>query len=904
MKNALLAAAIVILSFVSLATAQSTQPAAPVAPTQMPADWWPTSGQQGTGRVQDGYLIWNGKPFFRNFHHGWCSWSHKRQDIFKVYRYYLLCNTANVGEEAWVAAKEIFKKGYDEGIKSDVVTHRFQDATRMYDNKVLASLYLPGMQYSLPESLRSKREEDIFDAFNASIVKTATDFARAWSTHPGLGAYEISEEYWLPGTYKDGFIPSKARYAGWLSQKYGTIEKMNSVRGESYKSFDEVPIPQGKFVDEAGVNNLDYADFLTSDNARRLQLVYDSLKKAAPNIPLSAAKGEWGRAEWFYCPPSDLFGWYCSVPGGYGVSNSVPRTAVENFGKVFECIHVNYCRYGRRDSKWPEGEPFKLDLRGIGYPHTITEIFEGMKDHWLEDYNDGSFHYFHPTKMIREVGEIKTWSGAVLNFHKDGLEGPDVIAEPSTLGMSRAFAWAQRTAPLFLPTRVEKGNLGVLMTGRSMAVGGSMYIAGKLWRETPEALRRMQVPYGIVREENVKDLSKYKVLLAGPAASATSSQYVDAVKAFVKAGGKLIIMPGAFSKDEFHRPTPKAREEIEAIAAVRLEEPAKLDLQANDFWPQALAAYRQAFEKAGVVAPASLSGGTDPLACSDLTMGVLKGDGYYLAGIASFSEKDQRVTLKVNCLPAGNYEVIDVTGERPLLQKDDLAGWALKTDEEYRATKVLATASAADLAAKGMANIDVISGAGRILLIRQMAKVVVSCPAYEVATIALSKVGTDIVLPAEASDKMKAAAKTLADAIKAKGGSAAVIAPADVKIAKTTFDAYIHPQVAKYESKIAVFQNQPLDTQRNLLVIGSQETNPLVKHLAAVGTFTYDKVLEKVTAGYPGKGRGLIGVVESVNDPSFDATDKTRDALIIGGSDEEGTLAAMAKVAEILTGAK
>lgn len=156
-----------------------------------------------------------------------------------------------------------------------------------------------------------------------------------------------------------------------------------------------------------------------------------------------------------------------------------------------------------------------------------------------------------------------------------------------------------------------------------------------------------------------------------------------------------------------------------------------------------------------------------------------------------------------------------------------------------------------------------------------MAKVVVSCPAYEVATIALSKVG-----------------------------SAAIVAPADVKIAKTTFDAYIHPQVAKYESKIAVFQNQPLDAQRNLLVIGSQETNPLVKHLAAVGTFTYDKVLEKVTAGYPGKGRGLIGVVESVNDPSFDATDKTRDAPIIGGSDEEGTLAAMAKVAEILTGVK
>jgi hypothetical protein len=51
---------------------------------------------------------------------------------------------------------------------------------------------------------------------------------------------------------------------------------------------------------------------------------------------------------------------------------------------------------------------------------------------------------------------------------------------------------------------------------------------------------------------------------------------------------------------------------------------------------------------------------------------------------------------------------------------------------------------------------------------------------------------------------------------------------------------------------------------------------------------------------YPGKGSGLIGIVESINDPSFDPTDQTRDALFIGGSDDEGTVAAIEKAKSII----
>lgn len=200
---------------------------------------------------------------------------------------------------------------------------------------------------------------------------------------------------------------------------------------------------------------------------------------------------------------------------------------------------------------------------------------------------------------------------------------------------------------------------------------------------------------------------------------------------------------------------------------------------------------------------------------------------------------------------------------------------------------------------------------GRMFLVRPAGeRVIVSCPDYEVRTIALRTVGVDVVVPAGASAAVRQAADSLARAIAAKGGEAKVIEPDAVKIENTHFDAVIARKVnvnkvpVEYSNKVAVFDNRPLATSRNLIIIGSEATNPLMKHLGAVNTFTYDKVLEKITSEYPGAGRGLIGVVESVNDPSFDPTGQTRDALVVGGSDEAGTLLAVKKLEQLISDMK
>jgi hypothetical protein len=904
MRRLIVAAALLVVG-ASFAAA-----APPEGVTPEVAAWWPKSGEPSVGEVRDGYLVWNGKPFFRNLHHGWSLWSHKRADIFKVYRYYLLTNVTSIGAEAKSGAVSLQTNGIAGGLKDAIVTHRFREATRCYDMKVLVSMYLNSLQYGIPKELAGTPREDLFDPFNVFITGAAQKFAFVWKNHPALGGYEISEEYWLPGYHKGSFFPPDSHYARWLQKKYGTVAKLNSERGEKYASFAEVPIPAAAVSQASRPNEMDYADFLMEDNARRLQVIYDALKREDPKTPVAAAKGEFGRATWYYAPPCDLYGWYCSVPAGYGISNAIPRAAADHFGKVFEVIHVDYCRYAKRDQAWGPGEKPGTGYGVLGYAHTITEIFEGMKDQWLEDYNDGSFHYFHPTKMIKEKGEIRTWSGQKLFFHSDVDKMPDVFVEPSTLGMSSAFAWAQRAAPMFLPAKVEKGNLAVLMTRRSFQ---SSDLAG-IWRETPQALRRLHVSYGIVREENAEDLKDYRVLLAGGAAKAATPEFVAAVRKFVAGGGKLILLPLAFTVDaRTYAATPEIRAEMEKLAAATLDDLPAYSAKntTSSDWPAAMKIYQDALKKTGVTTPGAVAtAGGDVMDTAEMTLGVLKGKGYWLAGIASFDAQDRAVTLTLSTLPAGNYEVVDVTGERPFIKPDAMAGYALAGDPEYRHVKVLAkSVSAHDLATKGVANIEVKAGMGRILLVRPAGETVrVDCPEYEVRTIALRSVGTDVVVGAAASPSVRAAAQRLVDAIKAAGNvgathaSPALVTDADVKIAPASFDAIVHPEPANYEHKIAEFRNAPLDTTRNLVVIGSAATNPLIAHFEKSGTFTYDKVFEKVTPAYPGAGRGVIAVVESVNDPSFDPTDQTRDALLVGGSDDAGTVKAVDEAIRILRG--
>ena len=100
---------------------------------------------------------------------------------------------------------------------------------------------------------------------------------------------------------------------------------------------------------------------------------------------------------------------------------------------------------------------------------------------------------------------------------------------------------------------------------------------------------------------------------------------------------------------------------------------------------------------------------------------------------------------------------------------------------------------------------------------------------------------------------------------------------------------------------VAEFISTPLDVNSNLILIGSEATNPVIAKLGAEGTFCFDKVLMKVDAAFPGPGRGVIQAVESVSNEAYDSTTNSRDAIILGGSDAAGAKLAVHRFLDLIS---
>jgi hypothetical protein len=297
----------------------------------------------------------------------------------------------------------------------------------------------------------------------------------------------------------------------------------------------------------------------------------------------------------------------------------------------------------------------------------------------------------------------------------------------------------------------------------------------------------------------------------------------------------------------------------------------------------------------------TIGGSTDDW---NMYAGCLEGDGYWLASVCNQTGEARKLSLKLKLLPPGRYAVMDVTGDRPNLEKKPDGGWKLHTDPAARASKVLAELSAEQLADPGIPA-EVAPGQASVYLIRPMdVKVWVSLWPPMLRTFA--RQGPVVAYGNAAEDK--AGAEAIRDALAAVGVKAGLLAAADVKRKKLHHEVRISADHInkKYREDTATwylvdtFDNEVVDTDQPLILVGSTESNPLAAHLAKDGTFAMDKVFEKVTSGYPGPGRGVISTVESINFATYDMRSQARDAVAVGGSDAAGTRAAVAELVRLI----
>jgi len=791
-----------------------------------------------------------------------------------------------------------------------------------------------------------------------------TVLGRYLKNHPGIPGYSVWEEPgWRLPQGKGKMIPQSASdlllYHKWLNDKYKDISMLNAQWGTQYKDFSEILFSEWK---EQTANFVNFQLWRSNAVLDVTKITYETLKKEDPIHFILGQKtyGDIGAASSYW--QHDLDNWmltkYTDVSREYSdtAQAHLGRSSCREFGKAMEadiCMGADAYRIWDKPHEWHK----LLDQNGLNiYPHLMELLFNENKAlHW-EIYDTGygaDYHFIYYNKKWRKP-VAKTWDGKPIRF-KDGGSA-DVIIPEKTLRISRLHQWAIRNSSLLLPAKVVDPQVAVLMSNSSRMIG---YDPQNKLAKTPKIIQgwvdnagqdfyllgnlfdNLHLKFDCVDDRFIDNIFKYKVLIVGYQTNVSNQNVADKIKEFVQKGGTVIFYPEAASmKDtDFHytnespgfglselcRASINNGKIVEKYAMkavdstvidgkyygvdLNLKDDALILATDGSGKPMLVSdktkhcyylgaylglAYFKSYPKheefarlienilinAGVERPVYLTG-TEKAERRFLLPGLMKGNGYYLASVSNFSGEEQSVKIKVNALPSGNYEIIDISGERPLMEKSEDGNFHLKPNfDESQPKYVVGTID----------NIDVKIPAyySRVLLIRPAGKDVF-VNSTEEALLSYLKFNKPMKIVYGKGYKEKA--EKLAAALP---GKVQVISPEEIKT------KIVEGRLVEENYELEKYRHEIIDTDTDLILIGNAEENKVVKHLQTPGNYVYCKVPEMLTDNYPGKGRGIVQIAECINRISYDATGNAKDAIILAGSDDAGTIKALEKFTEII----
>jgi len=299
-------------------------------------------------------------------------------------------------------------------------------------------------------------------------------------------------------------------------------------------------------------------------------------------------------------------------------------------------------------------------------------------------------------------------------------------------------------------------------------------------------------------------------------------------------------------------------------------------------------------KSAGVERPVEIEGMVDR---RKVIPGLLEGEGkrYWLVGLNNFDDQEQKLKIKVHGIPDKKYEVVDISGEGFTFEKGKDGNCHMKPDPEgAKAKYVTEKISGKDLGQNGFEG-EAAKYAGKVWLIRPAGvEVWVNSTVSALKSYVELKKPLKIVTGHGGDGEEQEQAEELMKLLAKKGLTVSVVKDNEIKT------KVVEGKLIEEGYELEKYRHEVIDDDANLIVIGNAAENSVAKHLETAGNYVFNKVPEIVSEKYPGKGRGIIQLVESINHVSYDATDKGRDAILAGGSDREGTIKAMKELIRIL----
>ena len=122
--------------------------------------------------------------------------------------------------------------------------------------------------------------------------RIAKVLAERYGPHPYIGAWQTDNEYGCHDTAISWCHSAKTRFRLWLATYYGSIEALNEAWGTifwsmSYRSFDEIELPNLTVTEANPIHNMDFRRFATDEVVHFNKCQADIIRQYSGDKPVS-----------------------------------------------------------------------------------------------------------------------------------------------------------------------------------------------------------------------------------------------------------------------------------------------------------------------------------------------------------------------------------------------------------------------------------------------------------------------------------------------------------------------------------------------------------------------------------------------------------------------------------------
>ena len=144
-----------------------------------------------------------------------------------------------------------------------------------------------------PREFGSRRHYDFSSPsyFEAS-QKICTAVAERYGKHPAVAFWQTDNEFGCHNTVVSYSPAALQRFRGWLKQRYGSIDALNTAWGTvfwsmEFRSFDEIDLPVATVTEAHPTHRLDYRRFASDEVVRYNRMQTDIIRAHSPQRPVA-----------------------------------------------------------------------------------------------------------------------------------------------------------------------------------------------------------------------------------------------------------------------------------------------------------------------------------------------------------------------------------------------------------------------------------------------------------------------------------------------------------------------------------------------------------------------------------------------------------------------------------------